>query len=62
MTILEKIDKKTLETMILITLIVIWGIIILLDISSRLNALETQNKIQEDLIKIYKQRAKALNE
>ncbi len=58
----EKIDKRTLETLLIVSLIVIMGLFILLDFSSRIERLEQENKIQRDLLKIYEQKVKALQE
>lgn len=58
---LDKIDKKALETMLLIALIIILGIFVLLDMSRRLNELEKENKNQRNIIEVFEQRARALN-
>ncbi len=58
----EKIDKRTLETLLIVSLIVIMGLFILFDFSSRIKKLEQENKIQRGLLKIYEQKVKALQE
>lgn len=47
------VDKRFLQTIIIITMIIFFMVIIFFDLSNRLDNLEKENKINRDLIKIY---------